>query len=76
MLKKTPAADIIFALCITDMGSSPCSTGGTVITVARRVYVGNLDWSVTWQDLKDHFRSVGNGMLDTQSVVCRPCALV
>jgi len=24
-----------------------------------RVYVGNLDWGVSWQDLKDHFRSVG-----------------
>lgn len=25
-----------------------------------RVYVGNLDWSVSWQDLKDHMRTVGN----------------
>ena len=24
------------------------------------VYVGNLSWSVTWQDLKDHFKQVGN----------------
>lgn len=24
----------------------------------RKVYVGNLAWSVTWQDLKDHFRRV------------------
>jgi RNA recognition motif-containing protein len=26
----------------------------------RRVYVGNLDWSVAWQDLKDHMREAGN----------------
>lgn len=25
----------------------------------RRVYIGNLAWSVTWKDLKDHCRSVG-----------------
>jgi len=24
-----------------------------------RVYVGNLAWDVTWQDLKDHFRTCG-----------------
>mmetsp|Transcript_33329 Transcript_33329/g.71410 ORF Transcript_33329/g.71410 Transcript_33329/m.71410 type:complete len:403 (-) Transcript_33329:316-1524(-) len=24
-----------------------------------RLYVGNLAWSVTWKDLKDHFRSCG-----------------
>jgi RNA recognition motif-containing protein len=24
----------------------------------RRVYVGNLPWTVAWQDLKDHFRRV------------------
>jgi RNA recognition motif-containing protein len=27
--------------------------------VTNRVYVGNLPWSVSWQDLKDHFRQVG-----------------
>ena len=26
---------------------------------SKRVYVGNLDWKVSWQDLKDHFRSCG-----------------
>jgi len=25
----------------------------------RRVYIGNLAWRVSWQDLKDHFRSIG-----------------
>jgi len=30
------------------------------ITVARRVYVGNLSWRTSWQDLKDHFKVVGN----------------
>lgn len=26
---------------------------------ACRVYVGNLAWHVTWQDLKDHFKTIG-----------------
>lgn len=25
-----------------------------------RVYVGNLDWEVTWRDLKDHMRDMGH----------------
>ena len=27
--------------------------------VGTKVYVGNLSWETSWQDLKDHFRSVG-----------------
>lgn len=27
---------------------------------SRRVYVGNLDYRVSWQDLKDHMRSAGD----------------
>ncbi|KAL6774211.1 GBP1 [Auxenochlorella protothecoides x Auxenochlorella symbiontica] len=30
-----------------------------VMRVGRRVYVSNLAWKSSWQDLKDHFRSVG-----------------
>lgn len=26
---------------------------------SARVYVGNIDWKVSWQDLKDHMRSAG-----------------
>lgn len=33
--------------------------GDDVIAVARRVYVGNLAWKTSWQDLKDHFAKVG-----------------
>ncbi|EQC41975.1 hypothetical protein SDRG_00824 [Saprolegnia diclina VS20] len=33
---------------------APTSGGGT------RVYVGNLSWSVKWQDLKDHMKQAGN----------------
>ena len=28
--------------------------------VTNRVYVGNLSWSTSWQDLKDHMRQVGD----------------
>lgn len=28
-------------------------------SVGRRVYVGNLSWSVKWQDLKDHMQAAG-----------------
>jgi len=34
-----------------------------VITVARRVYVSNLSYRTTWQELKDHFRQVGSGKI-------------
>ena len=27
---------------------------------AKRVFVGNLSWDVSWQDLKDHMRKAGN----------------
>ena len=27
--------------------------------VGRRVYVSNLAWRTSWQDLKDHFRTAG-----------------
>mmetsp|Transcript_16464 Transcript_16464/g.36468 ORF Transcript_16464/g.36468 Transcript_16464/m.36468 type:complete len:145 (-) Transcript_16464:175-609(-) len=49
-------------------------TTGEQVRVARRVYVGNLAFPVAWQDLKDHFASVGevrhaavatNGYLDS-----------
>ena len=36
--------------------------GGSEIQVARRIYVGNLSYSVAWQDLKDHFKPVGEGI--------------
>jgi len=32
------------------------------IEVARRVHVGNLAYSVAWQDLKDHFKPIGQGI--------------
>ncbi|KAH8095357.1 RNA binding-protein [Aureococcus anophagefferens] len=34
--------------------------GGGEIEVGRRVYVGNLSWGTSWQDLKDHFRPCGS----------------
>ena len=39
-----------------------CADGAGEIEVARRVYVGNLAYSVAWQDLKDHFKPVGQGI--------------
>lgn len=35
---------------------------GGVIRVARRIYVSNLTWRTSWQDLKDHFKQAGNGV--------------
>ena len=34
-------------------GAAAANGGGT------RVYVGNLAWETSWQDLKDHFRQAG-----------------
>src|SRR5210317_2375582 len=28
--------------------------------MSNRVYVGNLSWSTSWQDLKDHMRDAGD----------------
>eukprot|EP01039_Chlorochromonas_danica_P006319 gene6319-6968_t len=39
-------------------GSEPYSSDAS-----RRVYVGNLDWSVSWQDLKDHMKLFGGHVL-------------
>lgn len=35
-------------------GEEGASAGG------RKLYVGQLAWSVSWQNLKDHFKSIGN----------------
>ena len=29
-------------------------------TEGKTLYVGNLSWDVSWQDLKDHFKAAGN----------------
>ena len=39
-----------------------CRTAGYVqIRVARRIFVNNLAYKTSWQDLKDYFRAAGNG---------------
>ena len=45
------------------------------------VYVGNLSWDVSWQDLKDHFKQVGNVvhadvMLEPGTTRSKGCGLV
>jgi RNA recognition motif-containing protein len=35
------------------------SDASDVQAQSRRVYVGNLSWDVTWQELKEHMRSAG-----------------
>mmetsp|Transcript_1009 Transcript_1009/g.6356 ORF Transcript_1009/g.6356 Transcript_1009/m.6356 type:complete len:134 (+) Transcript_1009:363-764(+) len=32
---------------------------GDLPKIGRRCFVGNLAWSTSWQDLKDHFRDAG-----------------
>lgn len=39
--------------------TEPKTTGEDNVTQNKRVYVGNLSWSVQWRDLKDHMRSAG-----------------
>jgi RNA recognition motif-containing protein len=34
--------------------------GGGAVSIGRRVWVGNLDPSTTWQQLKDHFKQAGH----------------
>ena len=33
---------------------------GGVVRIGKRVFVGNLAWKTSWQDLKDKFRECGN----------------
>jgi len=35
------------------------STGGDTVDSSCRVYIGNLDWGVTWRELKDHMKATG-----------------
>ena len=47
----------------------------------KTVYVGNLSWDVSWQDLKDHFKSVGqvqhaDVMLEPGTTRSKGCGLV
>ena len=38
---------------------SPTGSQGGSVGGGTKVYVGNLAWETSWQDLKDHFRTVG-----------------
>lgn len=40
-------------------GGGRCGDRSLTVVVATRVYVGNLAWGTSWQDLKDHFSSIG-----------------
>ena len=47
----------------------------------KTVYVGNLSWDVSWQDLKDHFKSVGpvlhaDVMMEPGTTRSKGCGLV
>jgi len=44
----------------TEEAEAKTNTGEDGVTQNTRVYVGNLSWSVTWRDLKDHMRSAGD----------------
>ena len=59
------------------IGSPAAATAGGDGT---KVYVGNLSWETSWQDLKDHFRSVGEVMHADMMIGCdgrsKGCGLV
>jgi len=40
-------------------GRSYSGDAGHLAAPGTKVYVGNLSWETSWQDLKDHFRSAG-----------------
>lgn len=57
--------------------------GGMPQATGNRIYVGNLAWTVEWQELKDHMRTVGKVVHadvlqdgDGRSKVGRPVCLV
>ena len=78
VFKDTAAAERAIATCHdSELGgrlivvrkdrSDEQSAGGTVSSPSvggRRVYVNNLAWDVSWQDLKDHFRNASGTALN------------
>ena len=47
-------------ICFRILGvPDPCLPTTETVRVAKRIYVGNLSWQVSWQDLKDHMRQAG-----------------
>eukprot|EP00579_Thalassiosira_antarctica_P012785 CAMPEP_0201909854 /NCGR_PEP_ID=MMETSP0903-20130614/1439_1 /ASSEMBLY_ACC=CAM_ASM_000552 /TAXON_ID=420261 /ORGANISM="Thalassiosira antarctica, Strain CCMP982" /LENGTH=256 /DNA_ID=CAMNT_0048444409 /DNA_START=51 /DNA_END=818 /DNA_ORIENTATION=- len=42
-----------------DVEAKSTTSGEDAVTQNKRVYVGNLSWSVTWRDLKDHLSAAG-----------------
>ena len=47
-------------ICFRILGvPDPCLPTAETVRVAKRIYVGNLSWQVSWQDLKDHMRQAG-----------------
>ena len=46
--------------------------GGDAATQGRRVFVGNLAYSVAWQDLKDHMKQVRCALAARRAPRCRP----
>lgn len=43
--------------------SSRSGEQGGVVDLSKHVYVGNLSWDVSWQDLKDHMKRAGGTVL-------------
>ena len=68
----------------TKMGNNAVGSGighGGQVTVGRRLYVANISWETSWQDLKDHFRQAGNVvysdvMIDAASGRSKGCGIV
>ena len=66
------------------MGNNAVGSGighGGQVTVGRRLYVANISWETSWQDLKDHFRQAGNVvysdvMIDAASGRSKGCGIV
>ena len=55
--------------------------GGGAAGAGASVYVGNLAWDVSWQDLKDHFKTVGqvlnaDVMMEPGTTRSKGCGLV
>ena len=51
--------------------SSKRNYGDRAVATGTRVYVGNLSWSVKWQDLKDHMRQAGEVVHADGTYECR-----
>jgi len=70
LMKEKVRGALVKALLTSDEVEG-FSGGGTTSSSGSKVFVGNLPYSVSWQELKDHMRAAGDVVLASPSAATR-----